>query len=114
MDTQIVERTIILPLKDNDGATLRSVHIELRAALLAIAGGFSHYRLSGAWQNDNGVIFTDKSIAYVVLVGRSVDSQIVALLPNLAVSARQEAILTYSRDVAAQFVTGVLPESKGA
>jgi len=59
------EATLILPLKDNDGADLSAIHAILRAELVQTFGGFSAAALDGAWMDEeSGRIFLDNSTEY--------------------------------------------------
>lgn len=102
----MVERNIVLPLYDNDGASLEDVHETFKRELLLRAGGYSATRQSGAWQDEvSGIVYVDESIVYTVLCSADADNLIVRTLPALRLLARQEAILTYSRIVDVQFIS---------
>lgn len=101
-----VKRSIVLPLYDNDGATLRVVHQELQDALARIAGGYSATSQTGTWRNENGRTFSEPSQLYTVVCTPEQDIEIVKLLPSFTIQARQEALLTYASTIDATFIDG--------
>lgn len=57
---------ITLPIEDNQGASLKEAHAAFTARLLATFGGFTSHCVHGAWTDDEGRVYFDKSIAYRV------------------------------------------------
>lgn len=59
------EASVILPVKDNDGASVEAAHRALQRELAETFGGFTYQLVTGAWA-DHGRIYRDKSREYRV------------------------------------------------
>lgn len=102
----MVKRTIVLPLEDNGGISLRPQLDQARASILAIAGGYSEHDSSGVWVDSGGHRFVDRSTTLTVVSDPATDARILATLPTLAALLRQEALYT---DATAADVAFVAP-----
>lgn len=101
----MIQRTIILPKRDNKRLSLAHVHTAIRNSLLTIAGGYSKQAQTGAWRDEKtGRVYYDDSWQYTTLVNAEQDKRIMALIPIFCAAARQECILTYKQTVNASFV----------
>jgi hypothetical protein len=99
-----VEKSIILPTKDNTGKSLIREHKQFQATLLDIAGGFSVNKQAGIWRGDDGKVYRDVSNKYTVLCNTRQASKIDALIPALCRDCKQECILVTTRSITARFV----------
>lgn len=99
----MIERVIVLPIKDNDGHYLSRETREIKSALLSVAGGFSQVRQSGEWQ-EGGKVYRDSSLRVSVTVTPEQDSWIQAMLPVWCERLRQVCLYTHRTIVSAEFV----------
>lgn len=60
------EMKIILPMVDNQGASLSHIHNQLKRELCQTYGGYTSVASSGGWLNDDGDLIEDNSITYIV------------------------------------------------
>lgn len=98
-----IEREVILPLADNDGKSLRDVHTDFQQFLLKLAGGYSQQSIDGAWM-DEGKVYIDHSIKYVVTLPKAQDKALMSTLPFWCQQARQLALFTQARSVRVTFI----------
>jgi len=56
---------IVLPLYDNNGASLAEAHAGLQGALVDTFGGFTELACKGAWRDDSGKIQTEPGTFYM-------------------------------------------------
>jgi hypothetical protein len=103
MATYSTEREVILPLADNDGASLRDVHTDFQNFLLKIAGGYSQQSIDGAWK-DGDRVYLDHSIKYIVTLPKEQDKVLTASLPFWCQRARQLMLFTQARSVRVAYV----------
>lgn len=59
------EASIILPLRDNNGARVDAAHLALQRELAESFGGFTYAPVNGAWL-DSGRLYRDRSREYRV------------------------------------------------
>lgn len=60
---------IRLPLKDNSGKACRAAHRAYQVFLLDTFEGYSATSYNGAWRDDSGKLYLDRSIGYQVASG---------------------------------------------
>lgn len=101
----MVKRTIILPTRDNDGASLRAEIAECRRELLSIAGGFTSYATLGEWLGGDGARYRDRGRAFAVVLDAGADLELVSILPSWCARLRQAAIYTDFAACDVAFVT---------
>ncbi len=84
----------LVPVQDNDGASLEHEIRELEQELFAEFGGFSQEgRVRGAWQMASGERVDDVSIRYVVAVeGPEGLQRLLSVLDAFKSRTRQEAL----------------------
>lgn len=99
----MVERVIVLPTRDNAGASLARKVTAIRRELLALAGGFSETRQHGQWL-DGGKVYRDVSIRVTTTVDDEQDAAIVARLATWCEQLRQVCLYTHATQVSADFV----------
>ncbi len=99
----MLERVIVVPLRDNDGKSLSREHQVIRNDLLRIVGGFSILHQRGVWV-EGGLTYRDASIRYVVSCSSEQDTTIVQLIPLWAALCRQQAIYTHVTHVDVAFI----------
>jgi hypothetical protein len=99
----MVERTIILPTRDNAGASLARRVTAIRREVLALAGGFSETRQHGQWV-EQGKVYRDVSIRLVTTVDSEQDAALVARLAVWCEQLRQVCLYTHATQVSADFV----------
>lgn len=97
------ERVIVLPIKDNDGVSLRREIASVKEALLNGVGGFSETRQSGVWV-DNGKVYRDVSLRLSLAVTPEQDSWIRDMLPIWCERLRQLCLYTSRQVVEVDFV----------
>lgn len=90
------EVTILIPVTNNDGDAFGpAVFAAFEASILDAFGGFSVLPTDtiGAWRNDAGVVYRDRSRGYVIAVSSIAQgAAIVALAEQAKVLFEQEAI----------------------
>jgi hypothetical protein len=101
----MIERTIILPTKDNTGRKLYYRINRIKAELLDIAGGYSEIRQFGQWKASDGTVYSDRALRIVTVVDESQDEQIAAHLPEWCAQLGQLALYTHTTKVEVTFVT---------
>lgn len=99
-----IERTVIIPDVDNDGRSLASEQAAFEDRLLDIAGGFTSEQVRGAWRDSDGTVYRDHSIRYTVCLDEQQDARLLACLPDVCASCRQEALFTASRPADVTFI----------
>lgn len=101
----MIERTIVLPLTDNDGNPTTDTVNNFKQLLFSIAGGFSESQQVGYWKDaDTGIVYRDESIRVVTTVTPEQDTQIAFLLPYLCEAMHQVCLYTHTVEVNASFV----------
>jgi hypothetical protein len=90
------EVLMLVPLADNDGEVFSSEHfMAFEVVILDSFPGFSMLpdEIVGAWRNDAGVVYRDRSRCYVIgLSSLSQGAAVVALARYAKAWFRQEAI----------------------
>ena len=88
------EARIILPLSDNDGEALETVHDSLTEKLADIFGGFTRHNGIGGWRSPNGAMYREAVALYDVACEPSLDNlfKLRQLAQWLKGAARQQAI----------------------
>jgi hypothetical protein len=101
-----IHRTIVLPVKDNDGKNVDEAHRALQQVLLDVAGGYSIATQYGVWREPiTNQLMGDTSSVYTVLTSTAQDdARIFDALARIRDLARQECVLTYVSIVDADFV----------
>lgn len=107
----MVERTLILPLRDNDGRSLAREVASIKSELLAIAGGYSEVRHHGAWRDEDGTVYRDTSWRVTTTVDEQQDKAIVARLPEWCERLRQICLYTHATTVDSEFVYASVPQT---
>lgn len=92
----MLERTVILPQRDNEGKSLASQRAAIELELCAIAGGWTRERVSGAWL-DKGKLYRDANYRYTLAVDEGQDAAIMARVPAWCARLRQLALYTSRR-----------------
>ena len=100
----MVKRTVVLPIRDNDGRRLTAELAECERELLRVAGGFTKTASSGAWVGAGGRTYRDRSRQYSIVLDPGSDAELVAMLPDWARRLRQEAIYTDRAIVDVEFM----------
>lgn len=100
----MIERTIVLPVRDNEQHSLLRLVGRIKLRVLDIAGGYSEVKQSGAWKGENGRVYYDDSIRLTTTVDAEQDAALLAQLPDWAKLLRQECLYTHSINVDAAFV----------
>lgn len=63
------EAKILVPLRDNHGASLEHVHASVTERLFAAFGGVTWTVVDGAWKDPNdGQLYVERSVAFTVAV----------------------------------------------
>lgn len=106
----MVERVIVLPIRDNNGVSLARVVGAVRSEILAIAGGYSLVKQYGAWL-DGDVTYRDTAWRLTTTVDPETDARIVERIPEWCERLRQVCIYTHASDVTADFVYPVSQET---
>lgn len=92
----MIEATILIPVAGNDGIVFSPEHhAALEAMLLARFGGLSRLpgTVTGQWASDDGKVYTDHLIAYVVALKSITDGGLLGEVVKAAkVHYAQEAI----------------------
>jgi hypothetical protein len=101
----MLERTIILPTKDNTGRRLSYRISRIKQELLGIAGGYSEVKQFGQWKAADGSVYSDRALRIVTTVDESQDEQITARLPEWCAQLGQLALYTHASRVEVTFVT---------
>lgn len=95
--------TLTLPLNDNEGHTLESVHRQLRYMLALYHGGFTATPAGGGWFNpETGSIKEEPVLVYTVDVADppgEVHGQLVRLAEAVKELASQDAVYLTRQDV---------------
>lgn len=99
-----IERTIVLPIQDNDGHSNRKAIDAIHAEVLAIAGGYSELPQTGVWLDDQGQACHDDSLRLTTTVDASQDRRIAARLPVWCAWLRQQCLYTHTVRIAADFI----------
>lgn len=108
------EARIILPLCDNAGQALSSVHADLKLRLGREFGGWTATPVDGGWAGPLGQIYEDKSLAYDVAVPEDRGHELRCLARYLAQAARQQCIYLRLPDGHVEFVEGEKAGRKAA
>lgn len=101
----MLERVIIVPDVDNAGVSLKRERGFIEETLLSIAGGFTADRVRGAWKDERGKTYRDRSTRYTLVLTPEQDKEIEQRLPWWTANLRQEALFTSRREVDVTFVT---------
>lgn len=107
----MIERTIVLPLRDNDRVSLAREVASVKSELLAIAGGYSESKQSGAWRDEDGTVYRDRSLRVATTVDQEQDAAIVARLPEWCERLRQICLYTHATTVESAFVYAPIPQT---
>lgn len=107
----MIERTIVLPVRDNDGRSLAREVASVKSELLAIAGGYSESKQSGAWRDEDGTVYRDQSWRVTTTVDEQQDKAIVARLPEWCERLRQICLYTHTTPVESAFVYAPIPQT---
>lgn len=99
----MVERTIVLPIRDNDGVSLAAQLRSIRLEILALAGGYSETKQHGAWRN-GATDYYDSSWRISTTVEPDIDARLIERIPAWAERLRQVCIYTHAVQVQADFV----------
>ena len=99
----MVERTIVLPTRDNSGVSLAREVASVKRGILTLAGGYSEVKQRGAWV-DGDRVYRDTSIRLSTTVNQDIDAEIVARIPYWAGHLRQVCIYTHATEVQSDFV----------
>lgn len=99
----MIERTIVLPIRDNQQKSLARELAAIKRQILEIAGGYSETKQRGAWL-DNGKVYRDVSWRVVTTVDEQQDAEIEARLPTWCAQLRQLCIYTHKTNVHSSFV----------
>lgn len=84
--------SFILPLLDNDGASLATVHDTVKADLIQAFGGFTASMVQGGWRDeDTGVIYSDESVRYEVAADWAANARLERRFENLCARFCREA-----------------------
>lgn len=108
----MIERTVVLPTRDNSGRPLSRDISQIKAELLSIAGGFSEVRQLGCWKDEQGHIWKDRALRLVTTVDENQDARIEACLPDWCARLRQLALYTHTTQVQVAFVEPAVAESQ--
>lgn len=101
----MIKRTLILPTRDNAGASLRAALAQTQRELLRVAGGYTSWPTLGAWTGPDGRVYRDRGRAYSIILDPAADAELAAMLPAIAARLRQQAIYTDVTEVAVSFVS---------
>lgn len=91
----MIQTVILIPLTDNDGEPFpSSIWHQLQESLLTLAGGYSEEGpVSGAWRDQNGRVYRDKSLRYTVSLNSWTQfPEWLRLVDDLRKLYRQEAL----------------------
>lgn len=97
------ERTIVLPLADNDGNSLWDELNTIFDTILELAGGYSVVPQDGVWK-DAKRTYVDKSLRVLVVSSLETDTLIEKCLPHWCRQLRQQCLYTHTVHVAVTFV----------
>ena len=100
----MIERTIVLPIRDNSGKLHNRTIGQIKRELLDIAGGYSEVRQTGSWRDSDGTIYRDAAWRVVTTVTASEDARINDLLPDWCARLGQLALYTHTTQVEVAFV----------
>lgn len=100
----MLERTIVLPTRDNGGRLLTREVGAIKREILELAGGYSEVKQHGFWRDSDGTVYHDISWRVVTTVDESQDQQIEARLPDWCEKLRQLCLYTHTSQVQAAFV----------
>lgn len=107
----MIERTIVLPARDNDGVSLAREVASVKRELLAVAGGYSEVKQRGAWRDDDGTVYRDSSWRVTTTIDESQDAAIMARLPEWCERLRQICLYTHATTVDSGFVYASGPQT---
>jgi hypothetical protein len=68
--------SLILPVRDNDGADQTDTHFALRATLVDTFGGYTVASATGAWRDDTGRVHHDESCVYSIAMDATPDNRV--------------------------------------
>ena len=92
----MIVATLILPVDDNDGASLQELHKAVEGFLLARFGGFSASLITGKWADAAGTVYEDVSIRYEVwsteVTSHRVGQRLVPIASFCLANSQQKAI----------------------
>jgi hypothetical protein len=111
MERHMLERTIIIPDRDNNGASLARERATIAYALLQLAGGYTADRVRGAWLGEDGTVYHDTSTRYTLAVTSEQDAAILARIPAWCGKLRQQCVYTSARAVDVAFIPSLTSES---
>jgi hypothetical protein len=100
----MLSRVVVLPVKDNNGVSLRKEIDQIRLEVLDIAGGYSESYIRGAWRDEDGNRYFDTSVKLEIAVDEGVDVKLVERLPYWTALMRQMALYTYAQEIQPQFI----------
>lgn len=99
-----IERTIILPLFDNEQVSLQCEVGECLQELLQISGGYSQVLQSGVWLEEE-TIYSDPHELRIITTNEGYkDARIERLIKKWCTRLRQRAIYTDVREVSCSYV----------
>ena len=86
---------LILPLRDNAGASVDQAHTTLKTDLLVAFGGYTRTLVTGAWRDETGHVFEDESFKYEIAMstGAGDGKKLVEIARLACRDARQECVL---------------------
>jgi len=98
------EVTIILPMRDNTGATLKSERLTIESTLLTLASGFTRELVSGVWTAANGRRHMDRSYRYDVICSNMVAHSLREAASGWASLLRQDVLYYGDRSANVHFI----------
>lgn len=106
-----VKAVFYVPIKDNDGRSLKAEIVDLESELfLTFVGWTSLGMVKGAWRMADGTQSLDDSEAYALILDESRLSELEEILLSFKNKTTQEAIyLEIHRNVEIRFVRGTQP-----
>lgn len=102
----ITESKIILPKLDNDGFDLSQQIAHVEDAILQQYGGFNVAESKGAWRNDEGKVYRDECLTYVIAADWADANNAIALrqIARYAASLMQQECVYMCLDGQVEFV----------
>lgn len=91
----MVQRTIVVPVADNDGRQLTAEIAGIEAELLSLIGGYSVTGSAGVWRSDDSTTYRDHSVTFTVIADEATDAVLLERLPLWAARLRQVMLFTY-------------------
>jgi hypothetical protein len=106
---QLREACIILPLTDNEGVSLDSVHTEVQEAFAYHWDGWTSQPITGGWRDLSGQVRTEHSVLYTVAMQQDDHGINRLLLHSLAdyilEAARQQSVYVRHTDGTVEFAS---------